>query len=39
MKKQFHVTDSGHVIDINGEPLDGAYVVENPTSYTVKAGD
>lgn len=39
MKKQFHVTDTGHVIDSNGEPIEGTYVIENPTSYSVKAGE
>ncbi|MFI3545132.1 host-nuclease inhibitor Gam family protein [Mammaliicoccus sciuri] len=39
MKKQFNVTDSGHVIDSNGETLEGAYVTENPTSYSIKVGD
>ncbi|MFI3131990.1 host-nuclease inhibitor Gam family protein [Mammaliicoccus sciuri] len=39
LKKQFHVTEDGRVIDSNGEIIEGTYVIDNPTSYSVKAGD
>ncbi|MGV3043450.1 host-nuclease inhibitor Gam family protein [Staphylococcus rostri] len=38
IKKHFNVTDSGDLIDENGEPLDGVKLVRKPTSYTVKVG-
>lgn len=39
LKKQFHVTEDGRVIDSNGQVIEGTYVIDNPTSYTVKAGE
>ncbi|WP_415425744.1 host-nuclease inhibitor Gam family protein [Staphylococcus borealis] len=39
IKKDFNVTDNGTLIDANGEVLDGAYIVEKPTSYSIKVGD
>ncbi|WP_218696873.1 host-nuclease inhibitor Gam family protein [Mammaliicoccus sciuri] len=39
LKKQFHVTEDGRVIDTNGEIIEGTYVIDNPTSYSVKAGE
>lgn len=39
IKKDFNVAEDGTLIDANGEILDGASIVEKPTSYTVKVGD
>ncbi len=38
IKKDFNVTENGTLIDANGEVLEGASIVEKPTSYTVKVG-
>ncbi|HFU7103150.1 TPA: host-nuclease inhibitor Gam family protein [Staphylococcus aureus] len=39
IKKDFNVTENGTLIDANGEVLEGASIVEKPTSYTVKVGE
>lgn len=39
IKKDFNVTENGKLIDSNGELLEGIYLVQKPTSYTVKVGD
>lgn len=39
IKKDFNVAEDGTLIDANGEILNGASIVEKPTSYTVKVGD
>ncbi|ODB81913.1 hypothetical protein A9N02_14050 [Staphylococcus sp. AOAB] len=39
IKNDFNVTESGRLIDSNGEMLDGIYLVQKPTSYSVKVGD
>ena len=39
IKKDFNVTESGRLIDSNGEMLEGIYLVQKPTSYSVKVGD
>ncbi|HHC9657331.1 TPA: host-nuclease inhibitor Gam family protein, partial [Staphylococcus aureus] len=39
IKKDFNVTENGTLIDANGEVLEGASIVERPTSYTVKVGE
>ncbi|HHB3948232.1 TPA: host-nuclease inhibitor Gam family protein [Staphylococcus aureus] len=39
IKKDFNVTENGTLIDTNGEVLEGASIVEKPTSYTVKVGE
>jgi phage host-nuclease inhibitor protein Gam len=39
IKKDFNVTETGKLIDANGELLEGIYLVQKPTSYTVKVGD
>ncbi|EHJ08398.1 host-nuclease inhibitor Gam family protein [Staphylococcus simiae] len=39
IKKDFGVTENGTLIDANGEVLEGASIIEKPTSYTVKVGD
>lgn len=39
IKKDFNVSENGALIDANGEVLEGASIIEKPTSYTVKVGD
>lgn len=39
IKKDFNIAEDGTLIDANGEILDGASIVEKPTSYTVKVRD
>ncbi|MGK8440726.1 host-nuclease inhibitor Gam family protein [Staphylococcus epidermidis] len=39
IKKDFNVAEDGTLIDANGEIIEGASIVEKPTSYTVKVGD
>ncbi|MCE4992085.1 MULTISPECIES: host-nuclease inhibitor Gam family protein [Staphylococcus] len=39
IKKDFNSTENGTLIDANGEVLEGIYLVQKPTTYTVKAGD
>lgn len=36
LSKAFHITESGKVIDVNGEEIEGAYAEEGTTSYSVK---
>ncbi|MBW7465323.1 host-nuclease inhibitor Gam family protein [Staphylococcus aureus] len=36
---EYYVTENGTLIDANGEVLEGASIVEKPTSYTVKVGE
>ncbi|RIL69881.1 hypothetical protein BUY49_10760 [Staphylococcus devriesei] len=39
IKKDFNIADNGALIDANGEVLEGASLIEKPTSYSVKVGD
>lgn len=39
IKKDFNIADNGTLIDANGEVLEGASLIEKPTSYSVKVGD
>lgn len=39
IKKDFNIADNGALIDANGEVLEGASIIEKPTSYSVKVGD
>ncbi|WP_217971941.1 host-nuclease inhibitor Gam family protein [Staphylococcus xylosus] len=38
IKKDFNETDGGTLIDPNGEVIEGIYLVQKPTSYSVKLG-
>ncbi|KGJ25355.1 host-nuclease inhibitor Gam family protein [Staphylococcus haemolyticus] len=39
IKKEFNSTDNGTLIDTNGEILEGIYLVQKPTTYSVKVGE
>ena len=39
IKKDFNIAENGTLIDANGEVLEGASLIEKPTSYSVKVGD
>ena len=39
IKKDFNATDSGTLIDVNGEVLEGAHLVEKPMTFSVKVGE
>ena len=39
IKKDFNATDTGTLIDVNGEILEGAHLVEKPMTFSVKVGE
>lgn len=39
IKKDFNIAENGTLIDANGEVLEGASLIQKPTSYSVKVGD